>query len=183
MMNGLTAFTPLDERRKNVAVVATYSLAAFLSVLAVIRYGFDADTVVAVVVIVVLCVLSRYDFERRIIPDRIVLPAWIGVLVANVALHSDRWYEWILASLGAGLFFFVFAVARRGALGMGDVKLALLIGAALGSDVVPALIVGTLLSAVVALGILAHGGKAARKRTIPLGPFLAAGAIIVILFV
>jgi leader peptidase (prepilin peptidase)/N-methyltransferase len=70
----------------------------------------------------------------------------------------------------------------RGGLGMGDVKLVAFIGAALGENVVAALVIGTLLSAVVAGAILFREGSAARKRAIPLGPFLAAGAIIVLLF-
>jgi leader peptidase (prepilin peptidase) / N-methyltransferase len=181
-MNDLAIPTPLEERRRSYANIATYGVAAFLSLLAVIRYGLDPDTLVAVGVIVVLCVLSRYDLQSRRIPDRIVLPSWLAALVVNTALHHDPWYEWLLASVGAGLFFFVFVTVRRGALGMGDVKLALFIGAALGEDVIPALIVGTLLSAVVALAILAREGRAGAKRTIPLGPFLAAGAIAVILF-
>jgi leader peptidase (prepilin peptidase)/N-methyltransferase len=65
---------------------------------------------------------------------------------------------------------------------MGDVKLALLIGAALGWSVVTALFLGTLAAGLVAAVILARKGSAARKRAIPLGPFLAAGALVVLLF-
>ena len=181
-MDDVAIGAPVETRGRNMAAAVTYGVATFLSVLALLRYGFDADTVVSVAVIIVLCVLSRYDLEQRRIPDRIVLPAWLAVLVANIALHPSRWYEWVLASLGAAAFFFLFVLIRRGALGMGDVKLALLIGAALGEDVVTALIVGTLASAAVALMIIAREGRAGAKRTIPLGPFLAAGAIAVILF-
>jgi len=181
-MDDVAIGTPVETRDENTATIVTYAVAAFLSLLAVIRYGIDGDTAVAVGVITVLSVLSRHDLQRRRIPDRIVLPACAVVLTANIALHADRWYEWMLAGLGAGVFFFVFAVARKGALGMGDVKLALFIGAALGEDVILALIVGTLAAAVVALAILAREGRAGAKQTIPLGPFLAAGAIAVILF-
>jgi prepilin signal peptidase PulO-like enzyme (type II secretory pathway) len=65
---------------------------------------------------------------------------------------------------------------------MGDVKLALLIGAAVGYAVVTALFLGTLAAGVVAAVMLFKQGSAARKSAIPLGPFLAAGAIVVFLF-
>jgi leader peptidase (prepilin peptidase)/N-methyltransferase len=135
-----------------------------------------------VLAVSVLVVLSRHDLERRVIPNRIVVPAWVVALVARVVLDPDRWAEWLVASFAAGAFFLVFALAKPGGLGLGDVKLALLIGAVLGWDVIPALLMGTLASAAFAIVLLIREGSAARKRTIPLGPFLAAGAIITILF-
>ncbi len=65
---------------------------------------------------------------------------------------------------------------------MGDVKLALLIGAVLGRSVIAALLLGTLAAGVVSAALLLTHGSDARKRAIPLGPFLAAGAIVVLLF-
>jgi leader peptidase (prepilin peptidase)/N-methyltransferase len=171
-----------DARRPDIARIATIAVAAFLSVLAVIRYGFQAETIVLVFVICVLVVISRHDIERHIIPNRIVIPAWIAVLIAHLALHPSHWLEWIVGSFGAGLFFLVFALAKPGGLGMGDVKLALLLGAALGWSVVTALFLGTLASGIVAAVLLFKEGSAARKKAIPLGPFLAGGAIVVILF-
>jgi leader peptidase (prepilin peptidase) / N-methyltransferase len=170
------------ERKANIARVATASVAAFLSLLAVIRYGASGEAAVSVCGLCVLVVLSRHDLERRVIPNRIVVPAWIAILVARLAIDPDRWAEWIVGSVAAGAFFLVFALARPGGLGLGDVKLALLIGALLGWDVVPALLIGTLASAAFAIALLIREGAAARKRTIPLGPFLAAGAIVTLLF-
>jgi leader peptidase (prepilin peptidase) / N-methyltransferase len=171
-----------ETQRPDVGRIVTIALAAFLSLLAAIRYGFQAETVVQIFVICVLVVISRHDIERHIIPNRIVVPAWITVLVAHLALHPSHWLEWIVASFGAGLFFLVFALAKPGGLGMGDVKLALLLGAALGWSVVAALFLGTLASGIVAAVLLFKEGSAARKKAIPLGPFLAGGAIVVILF-
>jgi leader peptidase (prepilin peptidase)/N-methyltransferase len=171
-----------DAQRPDIARIATIALAAFLSLLTVIRYGFQAETVVLVFVVCVLVVISRHDIERHIIPNRIVVPAWLAVLAAHLALHRSHWLEWIVASLGAALFFLVFALAKPGGLGMGDVKLALLIGAALGWSVVAALLLGTLASGIVAAVLLFKEGSDARKKAIPLGPFLAGGAIVVILF-
>jgi len=158
-------------------------MAAFvlLSILAGIRSGADAEAAFQVFVIGILVMLSLHDLERRLIPNRIVVPAWVVVLLANTAIHPHRWREWLLSGFGAGLFFLVVALVSRGGLGMGDVKLALLMGAALGRDVVPALLIGTFAAAVVAAAILLREGSAARKRAIPLGPFLAAGVIVVLL--
>jgi leader peptidase (prepilin peptidase)/N-methyltransferase len=173
---------PRDAWPPNLARNATFAIAAFLSVLAAIRYGIHAETAVQIVFISVLVAISRVDLERRIIPNRIVVPAWIAVLLAHLAIHPHRWVEWLVASFGAGLFFLVFALVNPGGLGMGDVKLALLIGAALGWTVAAALFLGTLAAGIVGAIMLFKEGSSARKRTIPLGPYLAGAAIIVVLF-
>ena len=171
-----------DTSRPDIARIATIAVAAFLSLLGAIRWGIHAETLVVVFTICTLVVISRHDFERRIIPNRIVVPAWIAVLLAHLALHPHHWVEWLVASFGASLFFLAFALAYPVGLGMGDVKLALLIGAALGYAVVGALLLGTLAAGLVAAVMLFKEGSSARKRAIPLGPFLAAGAIVVLLF-
>ncbi len=178
----VTTAPPDDSRGVNGVRVATLGLAAFLSLLGVIRYGVQGETLVVVPALVVLVVISRHDLERHIIPNRIVVPAWLAVLTAHLALYPHHWVEWLVASFGAGLFFLVVALAYPAGLGMGDVKLCLLIGALLGSDVVPALFLGTLAAGLVAAVMLFREGSAARKRAIPLGPFLAGGAVVVLLF-
>jgi leader peptidase (prepilin peptidase)/N-methyltransferase len=171
-----------ETHRPDLARNATIAVAGFLSLLAAIRYGVRAETPVIIFVISVLVVISRVDLERRIIPNRIVLPAWIAVLLAHLAIHPAHWLEWLVASFGAGLFFLVIALIYPAGLGMGDVKLALLIGAALGWAVVAALLLGTLAAGVLGAILLFKEGSSARKRAIPLGPFLAGGAIVVLLF-
>jgi leader peptidase (prepilin peptidase) / N-methyltransferase len=170
------------ERNPETTRVITYAVGAFLSLLGSIRYGFHLETLVVVFAIATLVVISRHDLERRIIPNRIVVPAWVAVLVAHLAIQPDRWLEWLVASVGAGAFFLAVLLPYPAGLGMGDVKLALLLGAALGWDVVAALLLGTLAAAVVAASMLFANGTSARKRAIPLGPFLAGGAIVVLLF-
>jgi leader peptidase (prepilin peptidase)/N-methyltransferase len=177
-----TARSDDSKHAGDVRRTATIATAAFLSLLGAIRYGFHAETLVVVFVISVLVVISRHDLERHIIPNRIVVPAWVAVLLAHIAIHPHHWLEWIVGSLGAGLFFLVVALAYPAGLGMGDVKLALLIGAALGWAVMGALLLGTFAAGLVAAIMLFKEGSAARKRAIPLGPFLAAGAIVVLLF-
>jgi leader peptidase (prepilin peptidase) / N-methyltransferase len=135
------------------------------------------DVLLASCVVAVLAVLSWYDLRRRIIPNRIVLPAWVGVLGAQSALHPDDWQQWLIASGATAGAFLVAALFYPAGLGMGDVKLVGLIGAALGYAVLTGLFVGTMLAAVFAAGLLLREGTAARKATLPYGPFLAAGAV------
>ena len=125
---------------------------------------------------VVLVVLSAIDLELRILPDRIVLPATVVVLLAQEIRRPSL--EWPLAGLAAALFLFVAAVIYPRGMGMGDVKLMLLVGAMLGRTVAVALMIG-LLSAIVPSAVLfARHGRAARSMKIPLGPFLAVGAVV-----
>ena len=147
-----------------------------------LRFGFSGRAFVAAFVAACLVVLSAIDVERRILPDRIVLPATVIVLAAQVALYPDRALEWVLASLGASLFLFLALVAYPRGMGMGDVKLALLLGAALGKTVVVGLMIGMLAATGAALVLFARHGLAARKMAIPFGPFLAFGALIALFF-
>jgi leader peptidase (prepilin peptidase)/N-methyltransferase len=179
---GIVTGEARETPRRDVAQMATIVLAAFLSLLGAIRYGVHPETLVVIVVICALVVISRHDLERRIIPNRIVVPAWIAVLLAHLALHPHHWVEWLVSSFGAGLFFLAVVLAYPGGMGMGDAKLALLIGAALGYAVVTALLLGTVAAGLVAAVMLFREGSTARKRAIPLGPFLASAAILVLLF-
>jgi leader peptidase (prepilin peptidase) / N-methyltransferase len=146
-----------------------------------IRYGPSAAGLIAAFTTAVLVVLSLIDFESHRLPNRIVLPSAALVLAAQLISAPDHWGAWIGASLGAFACFLVLAIVYPGGLGMGDVKLALLLGAALGSAVLPALLVGTLAAGVAGCVVLAHEGRRARRRALPFGPFLAFGAITILL--
>jgi leader peptidase (prepilin peptidase) / N-methyltransferase len=116
-----------------------------------------------------------------VIPDRIVLPAAALVLVLQVAFYPEHATEWVGASLGAALFLLVPALIYPAGMGLGDVKLALLIGAMLGLDVIPALLLGFLSLWPIAAYLIYVHGWSARKAKVPLGPSLAFGAILVLL--
>ncbi len=136
--------------------------------------------VVAAFIGAVLVVLSAIDIERGIIPNRIVLPAAAVVLVMQIALFPDQALEWTLAAILAAVALMIPQLFGRSWMGMGDVKLALLLGAALGWGVVGAVLLGFLCTFPVALLVLVRGGLQARKTTIPFGPFLSLGALIVL---
>jgi leader peptidase (prepilin peptidase) / N-methyltransferase len=139
------------------------------------------DTLLIVFVILVLAVLSWRDLRARVIPNKIVLPAWAIVLVAQVALHPGHWEEWLIASAVAAGALLVPALVYPEGLGMGDVKLVGLIGAALGYGVLNGLLVGTVLAGLFSAALLVRYGSGARRVTFPYGPFLAAGAVAVLL--
>jgi prepilin signal peptidase PulO-like enzyme (type II secretory pathway) len=127
----------------------------------------------------VLVVLSAIDIERRVIPNRIVLPAAGIVMVLQIALFTSDALESALAAILVALVLMIPQFFNRSWMGMGDVKLTLLIGAALGWGVVGAVLLGFLCTLPVALWVLIRGGLGARRTMIPFGPFLSLGALIV----
>jgi leader peptidase (prepilin peptidase) / N-methyltransferase len=140
------------------------------------RFGWTGDALVAALVCAVLVTISATDLEHRIVPNRIVVPAAAVVLVAQTALHPSP--EWALGALGAAGFLFAAALAYPAGMGMGDVKLALVMGAALGRTVPVALMVGMVVALVPSAVLFARHGAGARKMGIPLAPFLAAGTVV-----
>jgi leader peptidase (prepilin peptidase)/N-methyltransferase len=149
---------------------------AGLVVACFVAFGATLEAVVAAFFCAVLVTVSAIDIERYVIPNRIVLPAAAVVLVAQTAL--DPSLEWVLAGLGAAAFFFVAALAYPAGMGMGDVKLALLLGFQLGRTVPIAIFVAMLAALVPSVYLLVRHGRAARKMKIPFGPFLALGGIV-----
>jgi leader peptidase (prepilin peptidase) / N-methyltransferase len=142
----------------------------------VLKFGLTGSAAVAAFFCLALVAVSATDIEHRIIPNRIVLPGAAIVLGANTALHPSA--QWGLAALGASGFLFAAALAYPKGMGMGDVKLALLMGAALGKTVPVALMIGMVAALVPGLYLLARHGSAARKMGVPFGPFLALGSVV-----
>jgi leader peptidase (prepilin peptidase) / N-methyltransferase len=142
----------------------------------ILAFGVTLDALVAAFFCAVLVVVSATDLAHRIIPNRVVVPAAAIVLATQTLLHPSP--EWALAALGAATFLLVAAIAYPGGMGMGDVKLALLMGAMLGRTVPVALMLGMVLALVPSVALLVRHGSAARKMGIPFGPFLALGSVL-----
>lgn len=158
--------------------LAVELLTAFLVAACFLHFGLTADAFLAAFFCSALVVLSAIDVERRILPDKIVLPSAGIILAAQLLLHPDQWLEWILAPLGAAAFLFAALLAYPKGMGMGDVKLCLLLGAMLGKLVLVALMIGMVAALVPAVVLVVRHGSAARKMAIPFGPFLAFGAVV-----
>lgn len=150
-------------------------------VLASAHLGIEPRALIAAFVISTLAVVSVVDVQRRVIPNAVVLPATAIVVVAQTAFFPERSAESVLAAVGTALFLLLPALVSPAAMGMGDVKLGLLLGAALGRDVVAGLALGAVAALPVALWVLVRAGRGAHGATIPYGPFLALGAAVVLL--
>jgi leader peptidase (prepilin peptidase) / N-methyltransferase len=140
------------------------------------KFGLTWDAAIASFFCAVLVVLSSIDLERRIVPNKIVLPAAAVVLAGQTLVHPS--VEWLASGLGASLFLFLAALAYPRGMGMGDVKLALLIGFGVGRTVPIALFTGMVAALVPSMVLFARHGAAARKMAIPFAPFLAIGALV-----
>jgi prepilin signal peptidase PulO-like enzyme (type II secretory pathway) len=155
---------------------AVEALTAGLVAACVLVYGATTYAALASFFVIVLVTLAAADLRYRLVPNRIVIPAAAIVVVAHTAI--DPSVEWLLGAFGASAFLLVAALVHPKGLGMGDVKLALLLGAMLGRNVVVALMIGFLAALVPSLVLFARHGSSARKMAIPLVPFLALGAVV-----
>jgi leader peptidase (prepilin peptidase)/N-methyltransferase len=160
-------------RHAAVAAVAAATVAAGL-----IRFGWGARGAIEACLAGVLVILSAVDLDRRLLPNRIVLPAAGLILGAQIVFFPGRWAEWLGAAVASAAFLALPLLFVRGGLGMGDIKLGFLIGAGLGRATLPALLYGSLSAVPVALYLLITRGRAARRVAIAYGPFLSLGALI-----
>jgi leader peptidase (prepilin peptidase)/N-methyltransferase len=165
-----------EVRLRSAAVVVWIALAACC----VAVFGFSVEALVDALGCAVIVAVTVTDLERRIVPNRIVVPALAVALIVQTI--RDPSVEWVVAAAGAGGFFLLLAIVNPAGLGMGDVKLAAFLGAWLGRDVAVALFVGALLGALPALVVLARRGRSAGKVTLPYVPALAAGAVVGLFF-
>ena len=149
---------------------------AALVVACVLAFGATAYAALASFFVVVLVTLTAADLRYRLVPNRIVIPAAVIVLLARTAIDPSP--EWLLSALAASGFLLLAALAYPKGLGMGDVKLALLLGAMLGVEVSVGLMVGFLAALVPSISLLVRHGSRARKMAIPFVPFLAFGAVV-----
>jgi leader peptidase (prepilin peptidase)/N-methyltransferase len=149
---------------------------ALLLVGCVLAFGLTTKAAAAGIACAALVVVTATDLERRIVPNRVVLPAAAAVLVLQTVSHPSP--AWAMGAVGAAGFLFLAALAYPGGMGMGDVKLALLIGALLGLTTPVGLMLGLLFAVVPSAVLLARHGIGARKLGIPFAPFLAAGAVV-----
>jgi len=156
------------------------TIAGCFALATLLHIGLGARGLLIAAVVAVLIELAAIDLERRILPNRIVLPALLIVLGAPLALDPSYYLKALASAAAAGLCLLIPSLIRRGAVGMGDVKLAALLGAALGPLVATALALGLTAAGAYAVLLLATRSRAVLKQEMPLGPFLAGGAILAV---
>ena len=125
-----------------------------------------------------LVAVAFIDFEYRLVPNRILLPMAIWAVASGVLFRTGELPALLIAGAAAFLFLLIAALAYPGGMGMGDVKLAGVMGLYLGRSVAPALLVAFLAGSLVGLAIMLRSGPAARKTGVPFAPFLALGGLV-----
>jgi leader peptidase (prepilin peptidase) / N-methyltransferase len=161
---------------------ATAGAAALLAAGSIAQFGVSLRGLLGAFFLAVLAVVTRTDLERRLIPNRVVLPATAVVLAGQAAIAPDRVPEFVLAGLGAACFLALPLLVSPQGVGMGDVKLALLLGVMLGRYVSVSLVVAFLAAFVAAVIILLRRGAGARRESFAFGPFLAVGGAVALFF-
>jgi len=151
--------------------------AAFVG--ALIRFdGEPAEIALACVFSATLLTITLTDLEYRLIPNKVLIASLlIGAAIA-IPADPDGVPERVIAATAAFGVLFLVAIAYPRGMGMGDVKLAGLMGFYLGRAVAPALLIGFLVGALWGLALIAHRGAEARKQAVPFGPFLAFGGMV-----
>jgi leader peptidase (prepilin peptidase) / N-methyltransferase len=147
---------------------------------AVVLTQHDAVRIVlGVLLVTALVPITLIDLDLRIIPNRITGPAALAALVAIAALDVDVLPEAVIAGAAAGGFFLLAAMLYPSGMGMGDVKLAGVLGLYLGRSVAPAVLIALVGGVVVGAAVIARkGAREGRRTAVPFGPFLALGGLI-----
>ncbi len=157
------------------------SLTGGLYLLAGWKFGSTVSLLPALLLISALIVIFFIDLEHYIIPNVVVFPVSAIGLAVMIAIQPDRWLELLAAGLASGAFFFAVAMVKPGGMGMGDVKMAVMLGFFLGRSILVALFAAFLLGALVGVALISAGSKG-RKSRIPFGPFLSVGGLIALFY-
>jgi leader peptidase (prepilin peptidase)/N-methyltransferase len=146
---------------------------------AVLAHGSAAAIVLSIALILIVVPAALIDLEHRIIPNRLTALGAVLALALGLALDPSGEPQRLIAAAAAGGFLLLAALAYPGGMGMGDVKLAGVMGLFLGRAVAPAILIGLLAGVLVGVLVIARKGVGAgRKTAVPFGPFLALGAIV-----
>jgi leader peptidase (prepilin peptidase)/N-methyltransferase len=151
-----------------------------LWVLTYLVLGTDdvGELILGLILCALLVTITVTDLERRIIPNSVLLAGAVaGAAVIAVSDPSSLVDHAIAAAVAGGALFLVVLAYPRG-MGMGDAKLAAVLGLYLGRSVAPALLIAFAAGAIVGVAMMIRQGAAARKLAIPFGPFLALGGIV-----
>lgn len=162
-------------------------LCGLLFASAAVHFGFGPAAVAAMLYLAALIALTGIDFDKQLLPDDITLPLmWAGLLVNMFGTFTDLRSAVIGAAAGylslwSVYWGFKLATGKEG-MGYGDFKLLAALGAWLGWQALPALILlSSVIGAVIGIGAMVSG-LTKRGEPIPFGPFLAAAGIVAMFF-
>ena len=145
----------------------------------VLAFGADNDVWLPLVFVLLLVPITLIDLDFHIIPNVLSAIGAVAAFVLVLAFQTDDLTEHIIAALGAGGFFLIAAIVYPAGMGMGDVKLAAVMGLFLGRNVIPAIFAALIFGTVVGAIVIARlGAQEGRKKGIPFGPWLALGSLV-----
>jgi leader peptidase (prepilin peptidase)/N-methyltransferase len=155
------------------------SLTGALFAAVVIAQGTSRTIWLDLIFVAALVAITVIDLEHQIIPDRIVAPLALAAIALTAIFAPQHLPEHLIAGAAAGGFLLVAVLAYPAGMGMGDVKLAAVMGLVLGRAVGPAMLVALISGTVVGALVMARKGvRDGRKTRIPFGPFLALGSVV-----
>lgn len=137
-----------------------------------------AGVALGLLAVCVLVPAALIDLDHRIIPNRLLLPGAVAAVLIGTLLDPSGEPGRLIAGAAAGGFLLVAALARPGGMGMGDVKLAAVMGLLLGAAVAAAMLIALVLGVMVGIVVMSRRGVSAGRRTrVPFGPMLSAGGL------
>jgi leader peptidase (prepilin peptidase)/N-methyltransferase len=144
----------------------------------VVARGVHLELLLALPFAAMLIAVADIDQEHGIVPNRILAPLAVWGVVVAAVVEPGKLPEHLIAGAAAFSFLLAAALVYPAGMGMGDVKLAGVMGLYLGVSVAPAMLIACLTGSVVGITIMLRHGAGARKRAVPFGPFLALGGIV-----
>jgi leader peptidase (prepilin peptidase)/N-methyltransferase len=152
-----------------------------------LEYGPGPAWLVYMAVGGLFIVAAGIDLAERILPDVLTYPAAVLALAGRVFVLGEPASGPLLGAACGPLFFWLLAAAyrrvrRAEGLGLGDVKLMASIGALVGWRGLPLTIVLASLAAALASPFFLRGRRDIRRASVPFGPFLCLGAMLVVLY-
>jgi leader peptidase (prepilin peptidase) / N-methyltransferase len=155
---------------------------AVLMALTVVVIGPNEDVWLGLAFVLLLVPVTVIDLDFRIIPNKLMIAGTVAALAILALTRPDDIPEHLIAAVAAGGFLLIAAVAYPSGMGMGDVKLAFVMGLFLGREVGVAMLVALVAGSVVGIAIMARKGtQEGRKTAVPFGPFLALGGVVALL--
>jgi leader peptidase (prepilin peptidase)/N-methyltransferase len=155
------------------------AVTAALLVAVVLDKGADSDAWLGIAFVILLVPVTLIDLDHRIIPNTLMLVGTVVSVALVLLTDPGALTEHLIAAAAAGGFLLVAALAYPAGMGMGDVKLAAVMGLFLGRNVAPAMFVALITGSLVGAAIIAKkGAKEGRKTGIPFGPYLAFGGLV-----
>lgn len=160
---------------------------ALLSLALFIRFGFQLPYILWVLFSGTLMILSFIDFDHKILPDVLTLPGIaVGWLVSFLP-YGISWTDSLIGLVAGGGSLYLVAtvyarITGREGLGGGDIKLLAMIGAWIGWQSLPLIVLMSSLSGAVMGSVFILVGGKGRNTQIPFGPFLSLGALSYLFF-